>query len=363
MTQVKYADRMGNVGSIRSLSVSDHRLGWAGVSEFVPSADGYLELWRLPRRDVLAIGDEFLAHRAAQPAGARMRFRTDARLLRLDLRAEEGSGALDASIEGGPVRRIDVGGRSGIVEIELGGGGAGGVEREGARGVEREVELWMPHAGRVGIRSIALADGSGIAPAPPRPRFVAYGSSITQCTDAAGPSETWPALVARAHGWDLHGLGFAGACYLDPIVAETMAAALPDVAFVCAGINIWERATHTPRMLRAGLLDFVRCLAASGAPAIAVMSPIVSPERERVANAAGVTLAQVRDEVERAARIARNELGLPVHPIPGLTVFDAGEMGLFRDGLHPTSEGYAVMAERLSPVLAGIAAAAGISVR
>ena len=34
----------------------------------------------------------------------------------------------------------------------------------------------------------------------PQPRWLVYGSSITQCGTAASPTETWPAIVARAKG-------------------------------------------------------------------------------------------------------------------------------------------------------------------
>ena len=332
---------MGLHDDAQPLSVSDDRLGWIGVAEFVPAPDGYHEPWRLPHDEVLAIGNDYLTHRAGQPAGSRMRFHTDAAGVRLDLRAEESSGPLDLLIDERLEQRVRVDGTRGVVGIEWG-------RNDGV------VELWLPHSGRVGIRSIQLVGGSQLVPAAPRLKWAAYGSSITQCADAPGPTETWPALVSRRQEWDLRDLGFAGACYLHPLVAEEITREAPDLAFLCVGINIWERATHDADSLHTALLRFLEVVARSSR-AIVVMSPLVSPDRESAPNAVGLTLAAVRAIVERTARAARSRFGIPVHRIDGLGVFDAGEMHLFRDGLHPTPEGYAVMAERLAPLLGAIA--------
>ena len=73
---------------------------------------------------------------------------------------------------------------------------------------EKLIELWLPQFGEVRLRFLELSPGATIAPYEDlRPRWVAYGSSITHCRTAERPGETWPAIVAREHGLNLTCLG------------------------------------------------------------------------------------------------------------------------------------------------------------
>ncbi|TVR54654.1 MAG: hypothetical protein EA426_16750 [Spirochaetaceae bacterium] len=81
---------------------------------------------------------------------------------------------------------------------------------------------------------------------------------------------------------------------------------------------------------------------------IIVMSPIVSPDRETAPNAVGFTLAEMRDEVHRAASLLRDAGDHNLYLIDGRTVIGEKDAHVMPDGLHPDDAGYALMAERFA---------------
>lgn len=211
------------------------------------------------------------------------------------------------------------------------------------------VELWLPHDGRVEIGQLQLFDASAVSYERPRRRhWATYGSSITHCLASPGPSQTWPALVARRNGWDLTCLGFNGQALLDLPVAHTIAAAAPELVTLCVGINIFNQATMTAEQLRARLSEFVAIVQSGGHHRkLAVISPISSPSRERTPNRVGMTLADVRGVV--AATVA--DLGSGVSYLAGPQILGLRDSALLSDGLHPDAAGYRLMADRFTPVL------------
>ena len=142
------------------------------------------------------------------------------------------------------------------------------------------VELWLPNGG---VTEIAGLRAAGLRPLPvdPRPRWWHHGSSISQCSGAAGPLDTWPALVARATGVHLTSLGFGGQAMLDQFVARTLRDLDADRISVAVGINVQNAASLTARTFPTalhGFLDTVR----DGHPdtPLLVLSPLLYPEGE-----------------------------------------------------------------------------------
>ncbi|MBZ2196300.1 hypothetical protein KCQ71_09065 [Ruania sp. N2-46] len=207
---------------------------------------------------------------------------------------------------------------------------------------------WLPQDGETWIRSVHLT-GSAHADPAPATRWTAYGSSITQCSAAAGPSETWPALVARALDWDLTCLGFGGQCHLDPVAVRTITGIPADVVSLCLGINVQGGATMSQRTFGpqvAGLIDQVR----TGHPAavIAVITPIVSPPLESTPNAVGVTLEWMRDAI---ADVVAGTDDDRLHLIDGPSIIGHQDVHLLSDEVHPDAVGYRLMGERLAAAL------------
>ncbi len=283
---------------------------------------------------------------AQAAAGVRAEFDTDAQSALLVVeRLDDEPGCVDVVVDGALRRRVPV--RCGIQSLQLDLKRVD-LKREAANA---RIELWLPQAGITRVHGLELEGATRVTAVPSvRSRWIAYGSSVTQCFEAAGPTDTWPARVARAHAWDLTCMGFSGECFLDEAAAETIAGAPADLVTVCAGINVYNRAEWNGAELHSRLDAFLRTIrrGTSVAPII-VISPLASASRESTRNAVGMTLADVRAVV---ADVARRTTVPGVGYIDGTDVLGMGDQELLHDGLHPSAEGYAHMATRLGPLLA-----------
>ncbi|WP_328603633.1 GDSL-type esterase/lipase family protein [Amycolatopsis sp. NBC_00345] len=310
------------------LAADDPRLLLTGHAELLRE-DGRLVPVRLPR----GYADPGLTAAAAVPAGVRLAFDSDATGFEWD--ATSSAAPFDVVVDGELVLR------SRETPLRVSGLVLG----------RKRFEIWLPQLGHVRLGPLRLPGGAVVAPPAIRPQWTAYGSSITQCTGADGPSETWPALVASANDWTLRCLGFARQCHLDPVVARLIRDTPADLISLCVGTNIHGAASFSARTLAPALTGFVRTIR-DGHPdtPLAVLSPPVAPDRERAANAVGLTLADVRAEVESAVRaLQKDDPALTL--VPGPEIADAAWLA---DGVHPSADGYRRMAGRLTPVLGGL---------
>lgn len=238
--------------------------------------------------------------------------------------------------------------------------------------------LWLPTNAHIVIESIEC-DSDLLPPLPiTRPRWIHYGSSISQCADAGHPTAAWPAAVAISESLDLTCLGYAGQCQIDPFVASTIRD-LPDVDLVTlkVGINVWGARTLTKRTFGPvlhGFIDTVR----RGQPtaSIAVISPIACPAAEhsvgpvsrdpvsgvvRAAAETGcptgedLTLGEIRDEVRDVVerRVEKGDGSLSY--FDGTSLLGDQEAGLLRDGIHPSPEGYDLIARRFVETILPVA--------
>ncbi|TCO48541.1 lysophospholipase L1-like esterase [Kribbella antiqua] len=321
---------------------------WTGYRHREVDADGWTTFWRLdPRGQDFRLIDwtgdperpgHRLWDRAAMPAGVRGIWRTTASTVSLELRADPGIYAslapVDVLVDGSLHQRCEIEPGDQRIAVEL-------------PGKPVEVEIWLPQSGMIAVRRLSF-DGEADPQAPSGPRWITYGSSITQCTGADGPSETWPALVARKHQWDLVALGFAGECHLDPIAARTIRDVPARLISLCLGINVYGGETYSGRTLPGQVEAFVSTVR-EGHPhtPLVVITPLLKPNIEGKPNALGLTLDDIRTCVELGARTDPE-----VQLIDGRTVLTSGEARAFyADDVHPTADGYRLIAERLSPLL------------
>lgn len=324
------------ITELRPDARSDAWRGAAGWEE----RDGALRAWRLlPELVGRAFAPELLA-KAREAAGVRLDVLTDADLLELvaDVSIDiDRALRFDVVVDGALHQRVDV--EPGRVELSM-----------PLPAGEHRVQVWLPQVGQTWLRSVRLA--GSVQPAPAGVRWTTYGSSITQCSGAAGPSETWPAVVARALDWDLTCLGFGGQCHLDPVAARTIAAIPADVVSLCLGINVQGGASLSQRTFGpqvAGLIDEVR-VAHPQAP-IVVITPIVSPPRERTPNPVGVTLEWMRETITEVVEATGDDR---LHLVDGPSIIGYDDVRLLPDELHPDADGYRLMGERLGAVLVSL---------
>lgn len=315
------------------LAGDDRRLTWCGAISF-QKQDGWVMPWRIPFAE-RGLFHEGLRSSAATAAGVRLRFRSNTRIVsglavppvtqpkKLDLLVD---GRLHTTFEWAP----------GVERFEFAGLPAG----------EKLLELWLPVNFEFRLRRLELDAGATVRPAPHRGRqWIAYGSSITQASDAASPSRTWPAIVARGLGLNLTSLGFGGECHLDGGIARMIGGLPADFISLCVGINIYGGGSFNARSFRPAIIDFVRTVRRSHpAVPITVMSPIWGfSSRETTANAAGLTLRAMRGEVGAAVAALAAHGDRHVHYVDGLSILGPEDWRLLPDNLHPGPEGYAQM--------------------
>ncbi|HEU0206483.1 MAG TPA: SGNH/GDSL hydrolase family protein [Pseudolysinimonas sp.] len=325
------------------ISLDDTRVRVSGLARLERDGDGWWTPWRLPEEVLDYVGNNEFARAPRSPTGARIALRTDASVMTFSIDCEVGDACpLDLMVDDQLVERCPIAQCRATFTWSLPFG-------------EHVVELWLPQFGAMRLGQITLSDAATLSlPPAATAQWIAHGSSITQCSEASGPSEAWPTLVSRAHDWELTNLGFGAQCHLDQTVARYIRDHPPvDLIFVCAGINIYGQASLTARSLPSALSGFIHTVR-DGHPTtpIVLMSPILAPEREDTPNAVGLTLRDVRDIVSDMGEtlVRHNDENLTI--IDGLTVFGAEDAHLLGDGLHPTTRGYRLMAERLGPKLA-----------
>lgn len=388
----------------------DERVEVRGAAWLEPTDRGLLP-HRLPAWTRAQFPDRFVALCDEQPAGVRLRLRTAATRLRLDVDVlrvavdPQPPGApqpFDVVVDGAVVAQPDgwaVAAGGGVVELEPLHGTT--VERPGPTSsvdlaltapgaptpVVRDVEVWLPY-GEV-VRLVALhADAPVLAPSRTTGRrWVHHGSSISHGAAADRPTGTWPVVAARTAGVDLVNLGMSGNAVLDPFVARTLRDAPADVISVKLGINV---VNHDAMRLRAfvpavhGFLDTIR----EGHPTtpLVVVSPLLCPLVEDTpgptfidpASAPGAPVFATRGRPDDVAdgrltlRVIRAALAdvvaarraagdAALHLVDGLDLYGAADWDAMpmADLLHPDAPAQRVVGERFADILRGLLGFAG----
>jgi lysophospholipase L1-like esterase len=315
------------------------QLTWQGNISLQKIEDSVMP-WRTPHR-MHVLFPEPLIERSAMPAGVRICFWSNTTRISGNIVAQNESGILDLCCDGEVVASLDLSQKDDFVFESL-------------SDEEKLIELWLPQFGRFQLRSLEIDDGATLEPFnDTRPRWITYGSSITQCRTAASSTQTWPAIVAREHGLNLTCLGYGGQCHLDAMVARMIRDAPADYISMCLGINIQGASSLGPRAFRPAIIGTVQIVREKHPDIpIVLMSPICSPPREEKPNAVGFHLKGMREEVQAAAEALQAHGDKHVHYVDGLSVFSDDYVHLLPDALHPDAEGYRVMGKNFTTVVA-----------
>ena len=315
----------------QTIRPDDPRLTWQGAISF-HDTDQWRMPWRIPYEDRALFPPDALRERAAMPAGVRISFRSD---------AETVSGQVVPAGESSPIDLYRDGKFHGSAQLE----GEDSFAFSGLPGGEKLVELWLPQHGEFRLCGLELSDGASLEPYDDRrPRWVAYGSSITHCRTAASPSLTWPAVAARAGDFNLTCLGYGGGCHLEPMIARMMRELPADYISMKVGINMYNAASIGLRTFIPAIIGFVHILREKHPDTpLAVISPIHSPPRETTENAMGFTLSAMRAEVAEAVALMQGRGDRSLHYVDGTTLFGPDMVHMLPDDLHPDAEGYQAM--------------------
>lgn len=317
----------------------------------VEAGDGWLSPWRLPveRRGLFPSPGDHLLAMAEMASGARLRFRTDARRVRLEFlplppvlpQCGRPAFVLDLTRDGellasGPVKE---GGES--------------AEFDGLPAGEKDLELWLPPDAPIRIRRLAVDDGAKcIAEADTRLRWVTYGSSLTHCVRAHGSARTWPAIVARRNRLNLTSLGFGGECCMDPTVAMVLRDLPAEVITLKVGINNIGGSLNA-RTFPAAVMGLVSVIREKRPLVpIGLVSPIAHPPRETEPNAVGYTLRDMRTAIRDVHRRLVEAGDRNLRYFDGLELFGPDLIAAYAaDQLHPNGDGIEVQAERFDRIV------------
>ncbi len=315
------------------------QLTWQGAISLQKTENSVMP-WRTPH-PMHGLFPDPLLERSAMPAGVRISFRSDTTRVSGNIIPQKDSGILELCCDGEVVASLDLSQKDDFVFDSL-------------SDEEKLIELWLPQFGKFQLRNLEIDDGATLASfVDTRPRWITYGSSITQCRTAASPTQTWPAIVARTHGLNLTCLGYGGQCHLDAMVARMIRDAPADYISMCLGINIQGASSLGPRAFRPAIIGAVQIVREKHPDIpIVLMSPICSLPREEKPNAVGFHLKRMREEVQAAAEALQTHGDTQVHYVDGLSVFGADFVHLLPDNLHPDAEGYRVMGKNFTTVVA-----------
>ncbi|MFW5857865.1 MAG: SGNH/GDSL hydrolase family protein [Planctomycetota bacterium] len=315
----------------------------AGAADCLVDFDGVRPQRILQRYAPLAAPE--LLDAAALPTGVRLEFVTDADAVELELDAlahtlsYRKAGRIDLVVDDGePITR------------DLLPCARQTVRYEGLGGGRRRVALYLPTPWPVRLRALRVSDGATVRPAPRRPAWLTYGSSITHCGEPYGPASTWPALVARAAGLDLWNMGFGGNGWMDCAAARTIAALPVDRISLKLAVNTMCGVYDDRTFVSAAEHMVLTIRDQQPTVPILVVSPFFCRRIETTPNRTGMTLRRMRFLDARLVKRLRACGDPAVHYLDGLRIFGEADEPLFcHDGgarIHPNAEAQFRIADR-----------------
>lgn len=341
--------------------------------------EGGIKPWRIPYRDYDLYPPAGIDGKAEICAGVRLRMHTDAIDVEVTFAPLADAAAFDCVVGGVLVQTLRL--PAGATEALFSGLPGGG----------KDVEIWLPRnigvtvtglriggdrremnggatngatsdasgnqpagredgsgAGGIGITDQTSGREASAVPLPDnRPRWITYGSSITQCVGASSPSRIWPAIAAADNGFNLINLGFSGNCHMEPMIGRMIRDLPADFISLCVGVNIYGAGTMSPRLFKPQLIGLLQTIRDKHKETpLLVISPIYSTTRETELNALGFTLPMMRDAVREVVELLQERGDRHLHYRDGLNWLGPQDEALLADGLHPGPEGYELMGRR-----------------
>ena len=240
--------------------------------------DGYVRPWRTDyqQKELYPSINDDLLKQMSKPVGVRVRFASSSTSVTLSVLPAEVARTFDLVIGNERIDTLSM--AVGETTLTVG----------DLPGDDTPVEVWLPYEGPV---SLATFDGKDVRPvSDTRPKWLTYGSSITQCGAAHSPSRTWPATAARACDLNLTCMGFGGQCHLDSMVGRLIRDREVDLFTMKLGINMMGAASLSPRTFRGAVIGFTQIIREKHPTMpIGIISPIISPPREATANVVAVS--------------------------------------------------------------------------
>jgi len=365
------------MSALTLIALDDPRVAVRGALHVERSANT-IRCHRLPKWTRAQSPDPAFDLMAAMTSGVRLEFETDADFIEID--------ALETGLQfiGEPRRAaiLDLvcGGVTKSAELTQGHTivvdgtkvafvpGTPGTVRFDLPPGRSHLALWLPQSAMTEVQGIRISAGAEVsAPISPKRTWAHYGSSISHGMEAAGPSRTWPALVAESLGLSLTNLGVAGQCHLDGFVARSLRDGHFDVISLEIGVNIIAADTMRRRTFGVAVENFLDTIRdANPTTPLIVISPIYSAlletmpgpllrkaakhyerqERPCALNDGALTLQSARTVIETIVSRRKSAGDSALHYIDGLSLFGTDDAALMPDQLHPDEAGHVLLAHR-----------------
>lgn len=372
---------MANLTATRLL---DSPVEVVGPYDHQINEDGWVAFSRLPLWTWQQFGVSGLHRWTRFPSGVRLRFRTEATTLALEVHVmpltiarvieEPATARFDLVVDGVEAATVPAT-KGGQIRLEMDGplvtseqfirGAGEEITFANLKSGMKEIEVWLPAGALVEVRNIS-ADGALLAPTPStKKKWVHYGSSISQCAETERPLDIWSVHASRLLGLDIRNLGLAGEAHLDGFVARTIAATPADFISLKLGINVVNGDSMRERSFIPAVHNFLDTIREKKPTTpILIISPIICPfheenpgptligdngltsmERPQALAAGALNLPKIRSILEKIVK-ERGDANL--YFMSGLKLFNEGDLGMMPDLLHPNSAGYRLMGERFA---------------
>lgn len=294
---------------------------------------GLISPWRIFHEDKDFYTPNQLNRTAEIPAGVRITFETNSPTIKVEFAASEVEVEFDVVIDRELVKTIIV--RSKDTSFTV----------DGLLASNKVVEIYLSQRQKMAVRNVYIAEEANWNAYPSLGRkWLAYGSSITQCQAAESPSQTWPVITAAELDLDLTCLGFSGQCQFEPMIARTIRDTPVDFISLCAGINIYGANSYNERTFQAIIIGFIKIIREKQSTVpIVLSSPIYGTFREGTPNLVGFTLIKMRQQIQEIVEIFRRNGDDHLFYVNGLDILGEDYAGLLSDELHPNAEGYKLM--------------------
>ena len=306
--------------------------------------------WRLPFHE-LSLFSPALVTRSGQPSGVRLTFFSDTTRVRLEVEPPANPEPLagpdavwtwDALVEGRLAARVAQPSRLPEILFENLAGEDGPAERR--------VEIYLPSSYLpVRLHGLYVDGAATVSPwNDPRKRFVVYGSSITQAKEAAGPSETWAAIVCRDADLHLTNLGFGGNEHIEAGVARVLRDLPADYMVLCLGGNVHATTSLSARTYMPAVIDMVRIIRERHPTMpLAVISAIHLPDEVGQRNLHDLELDTYREWTGEAVQKLRDLGDARIFYVHGPDLYGPDDASTYtHDGAHPDEQGQRLLAER-----------------
>jgi hypothetical protein len=215
----------------------------------------------------------------------------------------------------------------------------------------REFALWLPLYN--GVRKLEIGVTKGARISPPSAAVLAkpvvfYGTSITMGGCAHTPDADFPSIISRRLNLDTINLGFSGCGKGEPEVAELLA------EIDAAMFALDYAANVDAARLKKTLPSVVGILRARHPDTPILLMSRTLGYAAHYSEASWRGMEALRDTMIQFYATMRRKGDANIHFIDGNALLTPCTELVHSDGGHPTSAGFAMMADRLAPQIENI---------